>query len=162
MMFSIILLVLQFAPALLRWRARKLEKASGGQSFFVSKHDLNRSTSFIQVLKLNLKRPFGIGFLSVSLKSLLTSPCAVFLIYEPIVLLLSLYIAIIYATLYAFFAAFPIVFQETRHFSPGQGGLAFLGVRLGTLIGIALAPLNNKFYISAMKRNGGNKAPPEA
>lgn len=65
--------MLQFAPALLRWRAHKLEKEFGGQAFFVSKHDLNRSTSFIQVLKLNLKRPFGIRVLSVSLRFFLTS-----------------------------------------------------------------------------------------
>ena len=74
-------------------------------------------------------------------------------------LLLSLYIAIIYATLYAFFAAFPIVFQETRHFSPGQGGLAFLGVGLGAILGIALAPLSNKLYLTAMKHNGGKTLP---
>ena len=88
-------------------------------------------------------------------------PRLVFLVYEPIVLLLALYIAIVFATLYAFFAAFPIVFQETRHFSPGQGGLAFLGVGLGSVIGIGLVPLGNKFYIREMQRNGG-KAPPEA
>ena len=81
--------------------------------------------------------------------------------YEPIVLLLSLYIAIVYATLYAFFAAFPIVFEQTRHFSPGQGGLAFLGVGLGSTIGLCLAPLNNRFYIRAIMRNGG-KIVPEA
>ena len=76
--------------------------------------------------------------------------------------LLALYIGIVYAILYAFFAAFPIVFQETRGFSPGQGGLAFLGVGLGTAIGTALAPLNNRLYWRAMEKSGTGKAPPEA
>ncbi|KAJ3556051.1 hypothetical protein NM688_g2239 [Phlebia brevispora] len=133
-----------FAPALLRWRARKLTKASAGKAYFISIHDLKRSASFIQVLKFNLKRPF------------------VFLAFEPIVLLLALYIAIVYATLYAFFAAFPIVFQDTRHFSPGEGGLAFLGVGIGTAFGTALAPLNNKLYYRDMRRSGTGKAPPES
>ena len=85
-----------------------------------------------------------------------------FLGTEPIVFLLSLYISIVYAILYAFFDAFPIVFQKTRHFSPGQGGLAFLGVGIGTAVGTALAPVNNKLYFRAMARSQTGKAPPEA
>ena len=73
-----------------------------------------------------------------------------------------MYISIVYAILYAFFAAFPIVFQQTRHFSPGEGGLAFLGVGLGTVIGTSLAPVNNKLYYRAMRLSATGKAPPEA
>lgn len=86
----------------------------------------------------------------------------VFLVTEPIVLLMAIYIAIAYAILYAFFAAFPIVFQDHRHFSTGEGGLTFLGVGLGTLVGTCLAPLNNKLYYRAAARNESGNAPPEA
>ena len=34
------------------------------------------------------------------------------------------------------FGAFPIVFQETRGWSPGVGGLAFLGVLVGFMIAL--------------------------
>jgi hypothetical protein len=81
---------------------------------------------------------------------------------EPIVMLLALYVSIIYATLYAFFAAFPIVFQEGRGFTPGQGGLAFLGVGVGTIFGTSLAPYQNVLYYRAMRRSETGKAPPEA
>ena len=74
----------------------------------------------------------------------------------------ALYVSIVYATLYSFFAAFPIVFQEGRGFSPGQGGLAFLGVGAGVLCGTALAPCQNKLYYRAMRHSETGKAPPEA
>jgi hypothetical protein len=75
---------------------------------------------------------------------------------------LALYISIAYATLYAFFSAFPIVFQQHRHFSASQGGLAFLGVGLGIVIGVWLTPIQNRIYWRAMNNNPAGKAPPEA
>ncbi|KAL4251643.1 MFS transporter superfamily protein [Abortiporus biennis] len=133
-----------YAPALLRKRARKLRKASGNQVHYVSKFDLTRSKSFADKMRTNLTRPF------------------LFLVTEPIVLLMSLYIAITYAILYAFFAAFPIVFQQHRGFSTGEGGLAFLGVGIGILFGTSLAPVNNILYWRAMDRSETGRAPPEA
>lgn len=73
-----------------------------------------------------------------------------------------MYISIVYAILYAFFAAYPIVFQEYRGFSPGEGGLAFLGVGLGVAIGTSLAPYQNRLYWRAMEQSPTGKAPPEA
>ena len=81
------------------------------------------------------------------------------MVTEPIVLLLAIYIAIAYATLYAFFAAYPIVFQQHRGFSEGEGGLAFLGIGLGCLIGLSLAPVQTKLYWKAMDRNDGRTIP---
>nr|AOR51665.1 MFS multidrug resistance transporter [Phaffia rhodozyma] len=86
----------------------------------------------------------------------------VLLFKEPIVLCLSMYTAIVYGTLYLFFTAFPIVFQTTRGWSSGVGGLAFLGVGLGMLIGTALAPVNNKIYLRATRKSPTGRAPPEA
>ena len=82
-----------------------------------------------------------------------------FLFTEPIVLLLAIYIAIAYATLYAFFAAYPIVFQQRRGFSEGEGGLAFLGIGVGNMIGLSLAPIQNRLYWRAMDRNEGRTVP---
>ncbi|KAI0807268.1 MFS general substrate transporter [Fomes fomentarius] len=130
-----------FGPVLLRRRARKLTKSSGGEIIYISKHDINRSQSFASILKRDMGRPFY------------------FLITEPIVLLLAIYIAIAYATLYAFFAAYPIVFQQHRHFSEGEGGLAFLGIGVGNLLGLSLAPVQNRLYWRAMDRNNGMTVP---
>ncbi|KAI9789149.1 MAG: hypothetical protein M1833_002766 [Piccolia ochrophora] len=53
---------------------------------------------------------------------------------EPIVFLLNLYIALIYALLYLWFESFPIVFIGIYGFSLGAQGLAFLGILIGALL----------------------------
>lgn len=76
--------------------------------------------------------------------------------------LLALYISLAYATLYALFSAFPIVFQKHRQFTPGQGGLAFIGIGMGIVIGTSLTPIQNKIYWRAMDKSEMGRAPPEA
>ncbi|QRW16511.1 major facilitator superfamily transporter [Rhizoctonia solani] len=132
-----------FAPVLLRRRARELHAESEGKLHYVSKYEKGNKKSFGEIMKINLSRPF------------------VLLFREPIVLLFSIYTALIYGTLYGLFAAFPVVFQRGRHFSPGEGGLAFLGVGLGIIIATACTPISNKIYYRAMEKGNG-VAPPEA
>ncbi|KAI1790783.1 MFS general substrate transporter [Ganoderma leucocontextum] len=132
-----------FSPVLLRRRARKLTKmsGSGGETVYVSRFDTNRAMSLPAILKRDMSRPFY------------------FLFTEPIVLLLAIYIAIAYATLYAFFAAYPIVFQQHRGFSEGEGGLMFLGNGIGNLLGLSFVPIQNRLYWRAMDRNDGRTIP---
>jgi multidrug resistance protein len=132
-----------FAPVLLRRRARKLHAKSEGKVHYVTKFEKGNNKTFREVMKINLSRPF------------------VLLFKEPIVMLLSIYTALIYGTLYGLFAAFPVVFQRGRHFTPGEGGLAFLGVGLGIVIATSLTPISNKIYYRAMEKGNG-VAPPEA
>lgn len=54
-----------------------------------------------------------------------------------------------------------IVFQRNRGFSPGEGGLAFLGIGLGILIGGALTPVQNALYRRAVAKSPGGVARPE-
>ncbi|KAI0768785.1 MFS general substrate transporter [Trametes elegans] len=130
-----------FAPVLLRRRASRLAKESGGKVYYVSKHDVGKDRSFKGIVKRDMGRPFY------------------FLVTEPIVLLFAIYISIAYATLYAFFAAYPIVFQEHRHFTAGQSGLAFLGIGFGNLLGLFLAPSQVRVYQKALAGNGGRPVP---
>lgn len=75
--------------------------------------------------------------------------------------LLAIYISITYAILYALFEGYPVVFQQHRHFTAGQGGLAFLGVGIGIVVGTALTPLQNRLYWRAMDKSSTGRAPPE-
>jgi hypothetical protein len=95
-----------------------------------------------------------------ALKIALTRPW-VLMFLEPIVLLLSLYNAIVYGTLYLTFAAFPIVYQQNRHWSLGIGGLSFVGVGVGNFIAILYLWWDNKRYVRVLEKYNG-KAPPEA
>jgi len=60
------------------------------------------------------------------------------------------------------FGAFPIVYQQGRHWSPGIGGLAFLGVAIGMLGAVAYSIFDNKRYTKIMHESEGGIAPPEA
>ena len=64
--------------------------------------------------------------LTTMLRTNITRPSIMFLT-EPILFLLSLYMAFIYGILYLDFTAYPYVFQQTRHWDAGISGLSFLG-----------------------------------
>lgn len=131
-----------YAPVLLRKRAAKLSKMTG--KVYVSKldHEGGRPT------------------LSESFKTALSRPW-ILLFKEPIVLLLSIYMAIVYGTLYMLFAAFPIVYQVNRGWNQGVGGLSFLGIMVGMIFAVAFTLWTNKHYIKVQEKHGGT-APPEA
>lgn len=132
-----------YAPLLLRRRATKLSKVTG--KHYISQLDAGKGDeTFLKQFMVSLGRPW------------------LLLAYEPIVLLLSLYTAVVYAILYSFFSAFPIVFQQVRGWSPGIGGLAFLGILVGMIFAFAFVIFYiNPDYIKAVEKNGGFFAPPE-
>ena len=55
---------------------------------------------------------------------------------EPIVAFLSFYVAFNLGVLFAFFDAFPYVFEGVYHFDSGKTGLTFLGLGLGCCLGV--------------------------
>lgn len=90
--------------------------------------------------------PFPNG--SAKLKFLLTVTLARpihMLITEPIVGFLSAYVAFNFAVLYAFFAAFPYVFESVYHFNIEDSGLVFLGLGIGSVLGVATCYLSNRY-----------------
>ena len=133
-----------YAPVILRKRAAELSKRTGQ----VYKTQKEASTSkeaagFGKIFKTSLSRPW------------------VLLFREPIVLLFSIYMAIVYGILYMLFAAFPIVYQQNRGWSPGIGGLSFLGVAAGMMFAVAYSIWDNKRYAKISDAHRGF-APPEA
>ncbi|KAG5951472.1 hypothetical protein E4U53_003022 [Claviceps sorghi] len=129
-----------YSPALLRKRALKMSEITGKR--YVSKldHDRGRVT-LAESFKTALSRPW------------------ILLFREPIVLLLSIYMAIVYGTLYMLFGAFPIVYQQHRGWNQGVGGLAFMGIMVGMLFAIAYTIPSNNRYIATQKKHGGVAAP---
>jgi hypothetical protein len=55
---------------------------------------------------------------------------------EPIVAFLSMYSAFTFGVMFAFLAAFPIIFQGVYGFDLSQTGLAFLGLGVGCLLAV--------------------------
>ncbi|GFF51585.1 putative MFS transporter [Aspergillus udagawae] len=113
-----------YGPVLLIRRANQLSKAN--------------SKLYISVLEKNQgkKKPSEI------FQRALIRPW-VLLFREPIVLVASLYMAIIYGTVYMFMSAMPIVYNEQRGWSEGIGGLAFMGIAVGIILGLVYAIYDN-------------------
>ncbi|EFZ03885.2 Major facilitator superfamily domain, general substrate transporter [Metarhizium robertsii ARSEF 23] len=87
----------------------------------------------------------------------------ILLFREHIVLIASLYMAIIYGTVYMFLGAIPIVYNELRKRSPGFGGLAFLGMAVGIITGLGYAIYDNNGHfmnLEPSKRTPGSCLPP--
>ncbi|KAK7211024.1 hypothetical protein V2G26_018202 [Clonostachys chloroleuca] len=79
------------------------------------------------------------------------------LFVEPIIFIISVYLSILYGTLYMFLGAFPIVYQEQRGWGEGIGGLSFIGMMVGMIIGLGYLVAFDVSY----RKKGGNQ-PPEA
>ncbi|KAJ5605349.1 hypothetical protein N7510_010503 [Penicillium lagena] len=130
-----------YAPVLLRRRAERLSKISG--KVYRSKLEIDQENISLQeAFKIALSRPW------------------ILLFQEPIVFLLSLYMAIIYGTLFMMFAAYPIVYQLGRGWNQGIGGLAFLGILIGMTIAVVYTLFDNKRYVKVQDKHDGF-APPE-
>ncbi|KIX99524.1 uncharacterized protein Z520_05100 [Fonsecaea multimorphosa CBS 102226] len=131
-----------YAPVILSRRARALTKRTG--KLYVSAIERRQGKVTPQAaFSKALSRPWVLLFL------------------EPIVLIISIYMAILYGTLYMLFGAFPIVFEEERGWSQGIGGLAFSGVAVGMITGVLYAIYDNKRYARVEAEHGG-EAPAEA
>ena len=113
-----------YGPVLLIRKASHLSKIDG--------------KVYISVLKetQGKKKPSGV------FKRALIRPW-VLLFREPIVSVASLYMAIIYGIVYMFLAAMPVVYNEDRGWDEGIGGLAFLGITVGIVLGLAYAIYDN-------------------
>ncbi|KAI1167371.1 major facilitator superfamily domain-containing protein [Nemania serpens] len=60
------------------------------------------------------------------------------LLFSPIVLFMSIYVALALGLLYLLFAAFSDLFGDIYGFSTGISGLAYLGIGLGELVGLVV------------------------
>lgn len=57
------------------------------------------------------------------------------LVVEPIVLVFSIYVAFIFAVLFAFFEAYPVIYRGVYKMDYGISGLPFLGIGIGLWLG---------------------------
>ncbi len=83
------------------------------------------------------------------------------LVLEPILVLLTLYMALIYGILYLFFTAYPISFQEERRWNAGVGALPFLGITIGVLIGGNIIAYVTKTRFALKLKQQGKVVPEE-
>lgn len=104
-------------PTILERKTKRLNKELG-------RHDLHSQLEMRlpprQVLARSIVRP------------------AKFLFRSPIAFLISLYVSIVYGTLYLLFTTIPDVFQNTYGFEIQYTGLAYLGLGLGMFLALGV------------------------
>ncbi|CAG7924288.1 unnamed protein product [Penicillium olsonii] len=132
-----------FAPVLLRKRAAKLTKITGAvHKSRLDVSDAHRTPR--QIFAKTMVRPW------------------VLLFFVPIVLLLSIYMAIIYGTMYMQFAAFPIVFEDNLKWPQSISGLSFVGMLTGQLLGCVYSSFDDIRYKKVADSDPYGRPPPEA
>lgn len=131
-----------YTPALLRLRAQRLTQLTGKVYVFVADKADITTTRFC--LPPVMFRPFQLA------------------VQEPIILLVALYQALVFGTLYLTFAAFPILYGPARGWSPGMSGLSFIGLVIGILCSVVFQLWDNQQYVRLLKHLYPEPAPPEA
>jgi multidrug resistance protein len=134
--FGLVLLVVgreTYAPILLEKKAAKLRKETGNQNI---KSKLAQQIPPREIFVRAISRPMKMLFLS------------------PIVGMMSLYIAINYGILYLFFTTITFVFEGQYHFSSGAVGLAYIGVGVGMIVGMAVLGVLSDKYIKKAQAKG--------
>ncbi len=89
-------------------RARRIRKVTGNQHFRSAAEIKYSKTTTFGIIKDTTIKPLLLNFT------------------EPIVIILNLYLALVYALLFAALESYDTVFEDIYHFSPGQEGLTFL------------------------------------
>ena len=140
--FLFLLMPETYLKTILRRKAQRLRIKTGNNNI-VSEGELEgHHMSLGQVAKDILWRPIVIIF------------------SEPVVLLIDVYIALIYAMLYLWFEAFPITFLQTKHFTLVTMGAAYVTLMVGCLLG-AMIYIPVFYYLFTRNLLRGKTVTPE-
>lgn len=84
------------------------------------------------------------------------------LLFSPIVLVLSIFVALIFGLLYLLFATFSAVFEGQYGFSASISGLAYMGLGTGELLGLVLfGVLGDRILKAQMRADKATHPKPE-
>ncbi|KAF2639895.1 major facilitator superfamily [Massarina eburnea CBS 473.64] len=122
-----------YPPEILVAKASELRRRTKNWGIHARQEEIE--IDFKELLQKNFSRP---------LRMLFT---------EPIVLLLSIYMAFIYGLLYLFLTAYPLVFQGVHHMNLGVGGLPFFGMITGQLLAGTLIFIRQPSYQRKLAAN---------
>ncbi|TFK23893.1 multidrug transporter [Coprinopsis marcescibilis] len=132
-----------YAPVLLLQRAKRLRKEQPENHQKLYAEHENQDWSFKGVVRRTIMRPFSM------------------LLQEPILVLVTVYLSLVYGLLYALFSAFPIIFISVRGFTISQNGLIFIGVGIGTTIGSLVNVWVSRNYPALIEKWRGFPPPEE-
>ncbi|KAI0543223.1 major facilitator superfamily domain-containing protein [Xylaria digitata] len=126
---------------LLERRAARLRRETGNQEI---KSKFDKGLNGRQILFTSLVRPTQL------------------LIFSPVVLIISIYVALVFGLLYLLFAPFSTLFKDAYGFGTGVSGLYYLGIGIGELVGlIVFGALSDKILKQRTGADHAGKPRPE-
>jgi MFS family permease len=131
-----------YSPKLLQQRAARLRRETKNWALhsFLDEHE----PTLAEIGQKYLLRPFQM------------------LAMEPILICMTIYLALVYGILYLFFEAYPISFNEVRGWkSLGVAALPFIGIMIGVLCGAALIIYTTKTRFARKLAKHGKVVPEE-
>ena len=139
-MTFVCLLVLResYSVAILNQKVKRLRKQTGNQDL---RSKLDSGLTPKALFKRSIFRP------------------AKMLIFSPIVLILSMDMAIIYGYLYLLFTTITEVFEDQYGFSQGTVGLTYLGLGIGMLIGLVFFGAASDWLVKRLSKAKGEMKP---
>ncbi|PYI08794.1 MFS multidrug transporter [Aspergillus sclerotiicarbonarius CBS 121057] len=133
-----LLLVESYPPVILATKARRLRFVTG-QSAYYANHER-----------------WHPGLKSMASKFLLRP---IQLLKTPICFLFALHASFVYSIVYLNIGAFPIIFRQTRGWSPVVASLPFLALIVGIIAGTMVNIWNQTFYLKKVKAAGNGSCP---
>lgn len=121
-----------FAPVILKKRAKRLRKETGNDKIMTEQEAT--PLSFKEMLNNNLYRPLK------------------FVVQEPVLDLVCFFVALIYSLLYAFFFAYPVIFNELYGYGDNMIGLMYVPILIGAFFALLTTPILEKKYQALCKR----------
>lgn len=109
-----------YSKTILYRKAERLRALTGNENIVSEGHIENSNLSTHQMLIETLWRPFEV------------------IIFEPVVLLINVYIGLVYSVMYLWFEAFPIVFVEVKGFTLIEMGVAYMCILVGILVAASI------------------------
>ncbi|KAF2723957.1 MFS general substrate transporter [Polychaeton citri CBS 116435] len=130
-----------YAPVILQRRAKKLRYQTRNWAIHAAADE--KEVDLREITEKYLLRPFIMLFL------------------EPILVLITVYMALIYGILYLFFEVYPISFQEERGWNMGVGALPFISILVGVLCGALFISIMTRTRFQRKTKQAGTIIPEE-
>ena len=127
-----------YPPRILELKAIQLRKETGNP-LLRSKYDKGQTPA--QLFHLSIIRPTKM------------------LVRSPIIVIVSLFLAIAYSYMYLMFTTFTLVFERTYGFNAGEAGLSYLGLGVGSLVGQYTLDLFMKWHMKKQLAKNGKLRP---
>ena len=115
-----------YAPVILKRRAARLRKESGNPNIITEQEKTKPTVR--DIARTSLIRPITM------------------IMTEPVLDLMCMYIVLIYAMLYAFFFAYPVIFGNLYGYNDGQIGLMFIPILIGAAFALIITPAIEKQF----------------